>query len=582
MIPENAFQEAQNVFFYLGRVHKRKGFEAFAEGTLIWECEFQSGENLPNVGDSLVTATETDGAAFVSVNVTSGAWATNDAAGTFRVSKATQPAYADTEACTNDDESNTFGDIVGTAYAKGVRQLSVPPVMGIYEFYTIAGSSSLIAFDKGYLYTYDATNDVWIGAAGFDTSTPDFTGDDDNFFWVESVGRGQLGAANDLIIIANDVDACKAWDGSSFTDLDTGNLPDSALFVVHHKNRLIFLNTVESGQRHPQRARCTNVGTYNNGSDDIYVDADTIDWINGVSFVRGELLVWFERSVWWLRYTGDDDNPFGWLRIAETEGSYAPYSVTNFEDESIALGPTSWVGCDGLSVYGIDDQIPDLVLTMNQDALQYAYGLMVEELRQYICSYPALGSTYANRLLCLNYKDNAFSIYHMAFHVAGYWSQDTDQTINETNTIINSTTYLIDTVTKTAGYPLTMSGDTSGNIRTLFVGDDDNGTVIESKLKTRRLLFFPNQLAKLGYVDIIGDAGALQFNLKIYKDYRDTPFFTQTVSMSDDEGRDKVRKRVRVMERGTSFVIEITENEADNPWAIDAIIPYCKPAGNIV
>jgi hypothetical protein len=170
----------------------------------------------------------------------------------------------------------------------------------------------------------------------------------------------------------------------------------------------------------------------------------------------------------------------------------------------------------------------------------------------------------------------------MAFHVAGYWSQDADQTINETNTIINSTTYLIDTVTKTAGYPLTMSGDTSGNIRTLFVGDDDNGTVIESKLKTRRLLFFPNQLAKLGYVDIIGDAGALQFNLKIYKDYRDTPFFTQTVSMSDDEGRDKVRKRVRVMERGTSFVIEITENEADNPWAIDAIIPYCKPAGNIV
>jgi len=582
LLAKNAFQEAENVYFYNGRLHKRRGYSAFATGTPLWDAKFNNGKNEPTVADVLDSTSETDGVAYVSVTVDGGTWAGNDASGTVRVAKATAPGFAVGEVLNNVTASNTVGDILSVAHAKGVNQLASGHVMGIYEHYLLAGTSELIVFDKSFLYEYDADNDVFVGQGGFDTDTPDFTGDDDNFFWCEPVGKGQLGASSsDLTIIVNDKDTPVAWDGSTLTDLDATNMPDAALFVVHHKNRLIFLNTTEGGQRYPQRARCTDVGSYNACTKDYTVDADTIDWINGVAFIRGELMVFFERSVWWLRYTGDAQKPFGWIRIAETEGSYAPFSVVNFEDEAIALGPTSWIGCDGISVYPIDSRVPDLILDMNASKTHYAYGLTIDELRQYICSYPGQGKNYPDKILALNYVDDAFSIYDLAMHCAGYWTESSDLTFDDVSETFDELDISFDERTKSAGYPITLMGDVSGYVRKLFDGASDNGSAIASKAKTVRLVPYQNQLAKFGYLDIIGDSGsALEVTVKLYKDYKSTAFLTRTVSMYE-AGKDKTIQRVRVMERGQSFEIEISDNATGNTYAIDAIIPYFKPGGNI-
>jgi len=139
MIPSNAFTIAENVYFYQGRVYKRKGYEPFATGTPLWDIKFDGGQNEPAADDLIKSATETTGATIISVTVTSGSWAGNDAAGTLRVKKATQPAYADNEDLTNDTQGNTMAGGTGlgadgTAWQKGFNTLSAPPVMGIETF----------------------------------------------------------------------------------------------------------------------------------------------------------------------------------------------------------------------------------------------------------------------------------------------------------------------------------------------------------------------------------------------------------------------------------------------------------------
>ena len=68
--------------------------------------------------------------------------------------------------------------------------------------------------------------------------------------------------------------------------------------------------------------------------------------------------------------------------------------------------------------------------------------------------------------------------------------------------------------------------------------------------------------------------------MKFYKDYKTYPYKTATVSMTDAGGVESVRKRIRVMESAREgHTIEISDNATNNPYVIDAIIPYFKEAG---
>lgn len=497
LIPTNAFQLAEDVYFYQGRVFKRKGYQAFGQSS----------------GGS------------------------------------------------------------------GVTTLASPPVMGIYNYFTTGGASYLLAFDTDFMYQYSTTDDDWVGKGGY-PSTPDWTGTDVDYFWCEVIPKGQLGAGSDLLLIGNNVDVNKVWDGSTLTDITGGNAPDASLFSIIYKSRVIHLNTQESGTRYPQRARCSDVGTYNSYTDDTYVDADTVDWITGAAFVRGELMVFFERSVWWLQYTGDATTPFSWQMIDETEGSYAPFSVVNFESEAIALGPTSWVACDGLRIYPIAEKVPDLILEMNQEKLDYSYGFIADELRQYLCSFASIGQDYPNKILALNYIDDAFSIYNLPIHAVGYWSQADTWTFDDVSVTMDEMTWSFDEKTLTAGYPTTIFGDRDGKTWTLFTNDDDGGSDIAARLKTKRLIPFQGKKSTLGYIDIIGESGSqLSFTIKCYKDYESSPYLSKDVSMYT-QGQDKTRQRIRVMQKANEgHVIEIYDNSAGNPWVLDALIPWFQDAG---
>ena len=133
MIPMQAFTLAENVYFYQGRVIKRKGYEKFATGTQVWDLDYDGGQNEPDVGDKVTSATETAGAYVKSYTVTSGAWTTNDAAGTIRFTKpgSETVAFADNEDLTNVTQSNTLAGGAGLG-ADGVALAADEQVYGVF------------------------------------------------------------------------------------------------------------------------------------------------------------------------------------------------------------------------------------------------------------------------------------------------------------------------------------------------------------------------------------------------------------------------------------------------------------------
>ncbi|MCH7925542.1 MAG: hypothetical protein IIC51_08425, partial [Planctomycetes bacterium] len=168
-----------------------------------------------------------------------------------------------------------------------------------------------------------------VGNADGASSDQLFTGADSDYF---------TGANwNNVMYITNGVDQLVKYDGTemsrSYVDLDVEGGPDNDLgnckFIFVFRGRLMVLHTTEKGTTYRQRARISEVnlpGTWKAAS---YVDAPADHTIQAAKFIDNDLVVWFDRSVWKLIYTGDPTLPFEWRNIDQERGTIAPQSVIN-------------------------------------------------------------------------------------------------------------------------------------------------------------------------------------------------------------------------------------------------------------
>ncbi len=90
--------------------NSRTGTQPMTGTEAIFSVAFTAGDNEPAIGDSLETATDS-GWLVVDYVVASGAWATNDAAGTLYLRKPSDAAcgFTNTEAITNTTQANALG-----------------------------------------------------------------------------------------------------------------------------------------------------------------------------------------------------------------------------------------------------------------------------------------------------------------------------------------------------------------------------------------------------------------------------------------------------------------------------------------
>lgn len=453
------------------------------------------------------------------------------------------------------------------------------PITGIYEYYDSQGSKSLLVFDTRNCYLWSTvTNTFSMIASNL------WTGEANNFMWAENWAN--------LMFVTNNVDQIKYYNGTSFANLtvdfddDGTNDVDKCLMIFQYKQRLILLHTQEKGSLYPQRARWSTPGSWSNWTNDGYIDAPTLDWIVSASFLGDDLIVFFERSIWALRYFGDVDLPFVWKKIVDTEGSYATFSTSDYSDELITLGPTGLIATDGFDVERLDeDRIPDIALDFDQENYDLCYSAVLEEDRELWLLHPSIGSNKSDRVLVLNYVSGAWSIYDLSLHTIGYWDRSPGGlTWDEIDLTWDELETTWDDRSIQAGYPITLGGTIDGKVLQVNEGGSDYpGNPIKFEVKSGRWNPFIEQgtRARLGKIDFLFSRdNAITVNVDFYTDFNSTPYKTAQIQLDGTD--EKVWKTIHVGQDGSTHQIRIWHEAADQTVEIHAIVPWFKPTGRMM
>lgn len=410
------------------------------------------------------------------------------------------------------------------------------------------------------------------------------TGDDTNFIWFDN-WKG-------IAYFTNNKDQIRKYDGSYVTkfniDLDVEGGPDNdvdtCLLIFHMKGRIILLRTTERATAHYQRLRWFEINSIT-AKDGKYTDAPRDDWIMGADFIGSELIVWFERGVMKIVYTGDPDTPFRWEEVDSVEGCYATMSLAPFANEIIAVGPTRFLTCDGREVTNIDDKIPDLLLTFKQTAIGYCYALVIEELRQLLISYASASSDKPDKALVMNYEENNFAIFNLPIHVMGYSSlSETISTDDMAGISLDDLDYSLDDKELQSGYPTTLMGRRNGKLYQLNNGGSDDGAAIEMQAKGGRWnpYFKQNKRARLQKIMFLVDRVNTTFDVNFYINTRGSSWLTRTVDCSDDDiSRKKVWRSAKCGAVADFHRIRIHHDTTGISPVIHAMKLFFKPAGPI-
>lgn len=591
--PQDAFHRLYNWYLYQGVLQKRHGFTPFAQFVKTIPSAFGVG----NFGEGRFGwgyATTNPGNAIMGIF-------------NFYYGTASQTLFWDTErlnkynVLTKVCEDQT---VLKIQFKTGVKEILVGNVItGATSGHTavvdavilddgtwgsdahgtlIVSSTNELSFEAdGEILTVSGTT---VATAKGPPSYELLTGDDENFIWFENW--------RDVGYFTNNIDQIQKYDGSYPSrltiDLDVVGGPDNdvntCLLIFHWKNRIILLRTTERGDAHNQRCRWSEVTTRGDTitfRDSDRSDADRDDDIIAADFIGNELIVFFERGAMKLVYTGDLDVPFKWEPIPSQEGCYATMSIAPFSDELICVGPTRFVACDGREVYGIDEKIPDLMLTFNQEALQYCYTLVIEENRGFLTSYPSAGEGKPDMALWANYEEDNFSTFNLPIHTMGYSTLESTLSLDDMVGIsLDDLDYSFDDKELAAGYPTTLMGCRDGWVYKLNDGGADDGEAIECSAKFGRWnpYFKKGFKAVLGWVEFLVDTNAnASFDVKFYADSENSSYKTETIECTETGTlRDKVWKIAYAGAEGDFHMLELGNNASANRPRIHAIVPYFR------
>jgi hypothetical protein len=288
-----------------------------------------------------------------------------------------------------------------------------------------------------------------------------------------------------------------------------------------------------------------------------FVDADTSERIIGAEIIKDILIIFFQRSTWRLRYTGNEILPFIWERLNTQYGAESTFSTIPFDDAALAFSRFGWIGSTTTDVSRIDMSIPDSSFSVDSfdkslKGLQFIQGTRDFYKQFAYWTFPNQGlqpvNDDANQIYTYNYVDKTWSIFtpSTGINVFGTYFEQINKTWSSLSAADNTWNdfssvndkWQLFGSSQNIGFPNIIAGDDMGNIYTMFSFQnsdvDDNNTNFGFSIFTKRINPYIQQGKKcrIGYVDVYcttENGGEFTFNH--YIDDQQVPTFTRTVQM---------------------------------------------------
>jgi len=237
----------------------------------------------------------------------------------------------------------------------------------------------------------------------------------------------------------------------TFTGTNTDTYLRGALILIPYRDRLVALNTIEStflgaDTRYSNRARWCQNGTPfyatsltpaaattdpragSQWADNIvgkggYNDAPTTEAIVSAAFIKDTLIVFFEKSTWQLRYSGNELLPFIWEKINSELGCESTFSPIQHDKQIFAIGDKRIIATNSIDVEPIDQKIPDEVFSFHNDNEGHTrvHGIrdFFKQMDYWTFPDAKTNPTFPDRVLALNYEEQSFSIFKNSFTCFG-------------------------------------------------------------------------------------------------------------------------------------------------------------------
>ena len=572
LLPEQAYPDLQDCYQWRGRIQKRQGFNFLARlnrkiGTTDGgggfsitlgniplrpgSSQFQVGTTFyqdpkPTSGGDPVTLT-TNGPGVATLNRATGALT-----------------------------------IVGGPAGTDVFYFPGLPVMGLRTLETVLDNQeTLIGFDPAFAYVFDNGAQTFAEFSTYKTTGTVFnwTGNDANFFWTTNY-QSAFWATNGTKGFQSTPTATipGAGDGIRWHDQTIGApangwvnfLPPitattflmGALIIVPYKGRLVTLSTTEgtafaASNNFQQRARWSQNGSpfapagapiptgytgaaSNNAwrSDLVgfggFIDAPTQEQIISAEFLKDTLIVYFERSTWNLRYTGNEFLPFVWEKINTELGAESTFSIVPFDDVTIAVGDVGIHQCDTRQVQRIDQKIPDEVFDFNNSnsGPQRIYGVRDYFNQLVYWTVPYIGDLtqeegqtviYPNKLLVFNYIDQSFSFFNDSFTCFGFYQSSVGMTWGGDHNTWGEESMVWGAPQFQANFPQIVAGNQQGFVEIIMQSDfNDESLIISAIMPATPLttIVSINHNLQVGmFVKILTSSGMTGLSGKIYEVY---------------------------------------------------------------
>lgn len=377
--------------------------------------------------------------------------------------------------------------------------------------------------------------------------------------------------------------------------VDATNFLNGCLIILPYKGFMVALNTIEGNASgatnttfsnrarwsqhgtpyvvtnpvaHPPNPPAPFVGDDNAWRSDIpgrggFNDADTSERIVSCAIIKDTLIVFFQRSTWRLRYTGNEILPFIWERLNTQYGSESPYGSVSFDDAAITFSRYGWIASDTNDVMRVDLDIPDDSFAFEGVTTGLSGLNKVQAIRDFYRNYAfftyiPLGQNTTTIIYGYNYLDKSWTVFQpqtgtsgastpLAINTFGYYRQTagdlTWSVLNgATDTWANynspDDTWSNFGAGQNIDFPFTLGGDLNGNVYMMFEffqqPTSDAGTRFPFNVLTKRVNPYIQEGMKcrLGFVDIYCTSmPGGEITLNHFVDDQQTPIVTKNVEI---------------------------------------------------
>ena len=470
LLPNDAFTDLEDAYVFRGSVKRKEGYRLL--GRLQRSA---TAGALPNAGATTATGTITPavispGSLIMSVATVPPLVFNDNGDGTLSSST------VDVNFGVIDYETGVYTLNFDPAIAAGAAvtvtsysTLSRKPVMGLsaYEL-PVINQESLLAFDteKSYLFDTGLSQFTMLSTGTWGASNQ-FNSSNSDFVWTTNYytqgGKKLLWATNNIEYNVTGQDGIQFYNGTSWTTIapkvSSSEYLRGTLLLIPYRNRMVALNTLEGIApanpvvRYPSRARWSQNGVpfpdkdaiggaITGGNPDAwrsdivgkggFIDAPTSQSIVSAGFVKDTLIVFFERSTWELRYTGNALLPFIWQRINTELGAESTFSAISFDEGILAVGDKRIISANPGGITPIDAKIPDEVFGFHNDNTgpKRVHGIRDFFKKLAVWTFPndVTNGIFPNRMLAYNYDNNSFAIFNDSFTALGTYQQVSDYT----------------------------------------------------------------------------------------------------------------------------------------------------------